>query len=104
MQFLGPSYWGVTHCRLSWELGVCLPCTSLSSGLGLGWPASFGFVVRQSPIVWSVSALMSLPLSPFMRLSASVSVQVMVPVLGLALGLGLGLGSVSVSVSALALT
>jgi len=75
--------------------------------LGLGWPASFGFVVGPSPIVWSVavSALMSSPLLAPMWLWASVSaltsVLVLVLVLGSALGMGLGLVSVSVSASAL---
>jgi hypothetical protein len=75
--------------------------------LGLGWPASFGFAVGPSPIVWSVSvsALMSPPLLVPMWLLASVSalVPVLMLVLGSALGMGLGLGLVSVSVSASAL-
>jgi hypothetical protein len=77
--------------------------------LGLGWPASFGFVVGPSPIVWLVSVL-ELMLSPLvapMWLSASesalISVLVLVLVLRLALGMGLGLILVLVLVLASAL-
>jgi hypothetical protein len=70
----------------------------LSLGLGLGWPAAFGCVVGPSPIVWSVSALLTSPFSALMWFSASLSALVSVLVLASALGLGL------VLVSALALT
>jgi hypothetical protein len=71
--------------------------------LGLGWPASIGFVVGPSPIVWSVSesALLLSPLLAPMSLLPSVPALVSVLVLGSALGMGLGL--VWVYVSALAL-
>jgi hypothetical protein len=41
--------------------------------LGLGWPASFGFVVGPSPIVWSVSvsALMSPVAQGFLTLTGA---------------------------------
>jgi hypothetical protein len=75
--------------------------------LGLGWPASFGFVVGLSPLVWSVSALMSSPLLAQMWLSASVSALVsvlgLVLVLGSALRVGVGLILVLVLVLASAL-
>jgi hypothetical protein len=60
--------------------------------------ASFGFVVGQSPFVWSVSALLTSHLSGPMWFSLSVSALVSVLVLASALGLGF------ILVSALALT
>jgi hypothetical protein len=73
----------VAPSRLSLGLYVCLLGSSLSSGLGLGWPVSFGFVVGLSPTVWPVSVLVSSPQSASMWFSASASV------LGSALALAL---------------
>jgi len=89
MQSLGPSYWGVAHSCLSSRLAVFLPCSSLSSGLKLGWAASVSFVVVPYSLVPSDLGLMTSPLSAPIWFSALASELVLVLVLGSALGLGL---------------